>query len=59
MVNGIAAFDLGEARVTSPDQSTDDEDVVPPAVYFELGYTMADAHTPFYLEHQAEDYLDC
>lgn len=41
MVNGIASFDLGKARVSSLDQSADNEDVVIPAVYFELAYTLA------------------
>jgi hypothetical protein len=57
MVNGIASFDLGKARVSSLDQSADNEEVVIPAVYFELVYTLADMRTQFYVANQTEDYL--
>ena len=57
MVNAIGSFDLGNERVSSLNQGPDSEDLVLPALYFELGYTLADMRTQFYVGNQAADYL--
>ena len=57
MVNGIGSFDLGKKRISSLDQSPDNEDLLLPAVYFEAGYTLADMRTQFYVGNQTADYL--
>ena len=57
MVHGLASVDLGKERVSSLRSSPDSEDVVLPAIDFELAYTLGDSLTQFYLSSQVEDYL--
>ena len=57
MVNAIGSFDLGKERVSSLNQHPDGEELVLPALYFELDYTPADTRTQFYVGNQTADYL--
>src|SRR5210317_1027125 len=57
MLAEIASIDLGDDTVSGLDQSPDDEDVVLPALGFEVAYTFADMGTQLYLGNQLADHL--
>ena len=59
MVSEITSVDLGKDRISSLQGSPGSEDVVLPAIEFELAYTLGDSLTQFYLGTQVADYLTC
>ena len=58
MIASLSSFDLGDARISSLDESASSEDLVLPVAQFELRYTLAENRTQFYLGNQAADYVN-
>ena len=58
MVSSLASFDFGDDRISSLDESPGSEDLVLPIAQFEVGYTLAESRTRFYLGNQAADYVN-
>jgi hypothetical protein len=58
MLAGISSVDLGDEQVSGLDQSPDDEDIVLPALQFEIAYTFNGMGTQLYLSNQVDDHLN-
>ena len=58
MISSMTSFDLGDERISSLDESPGSEDLVLPVAQFEVGYTLAENRTRFYLGNQAADYVN-
>lgn len=58
MISSLSSFDLGDDRISSLDESPGSEDLVLPFAQFEVGYTLADNRTRFYVGNQAADYVN-
>ena len=58
MLAGISSVDLGDEQVSSLDQSPDDEDIVLPALQFQIAYTFNGMGTQLYLSNQVADHLN-
>lgn len=58
MLAGISSVDLGDEQVSSLNQSPDDEDIVLPAVQFEVAYTFEGMGLQLYASNQVADHLN-
>ena len=56
MINGIASIDMGNAKISSLDESPDSKEFFLPGIQFEIAYTLAENRTQFYLGNLVADY---
>ena len=56
MINGIASIDLGNAKISSLDESPDSKEFFLPGIQFEMAYTLGENRTQFYLGNLVADY---
>jgi hypothetical protein len=56
MINGIASIDMGNAKISSLDESPDSKEFFLPGIQFEMAYTLGENRTQFYLGNLVADY---
>ena len=56
MIDGIASISLGDAKISSLDESPDSKEFVLPGLQGELAYTLGDNRTQIYLGNLVADY---